>query len=268
MFARRLLALSLSAALALWAMKAPAQSKRKVDPQQLSLELSSGEPARIEEALRTVAAERGRCLTLSPLIEGLLSRGLPVPLAVAAVQALASLGQPSSSRVVRPYARHREPSVRRAALLALPRIRGSHATAGLREGLRDPLSELRGLSAIGLLSIGARDAMDDLLAAVDHEVSEAALAVGGLCRAEECDGLTTRVGKARFIVLSGGLEVLLMRAEGVSIEQKEAMVAKVRATGREGRDFLRGMLRRRGAEIDGRLRGVIEAAAEGEKGAL
>ena len=74
----------------------------------------------------------------------------------------------------------------------------------LKKGLRSSDAAVRGTSATGLGALGVHDALDDLFAAFDHGVAEAAAAIGQLCHPDECEKFADRTGHVTFDVMVTG----------------------------------------------------------------
>ena len=87
---------------------------------------------------------------------------------------------------------------------------------GARDGGSDELRRAHerlslALSATGLGSMKAKDAVGDLFVALDHKVPEAAVSIGLLCAGNECDKLAAKLGSVAFDVVTSGLEEVLFR---------------------------------------------------------
>ena len=231
---RRSVALPLAAAL-LCAMPvddARAQkdegAKVQLDLGKIKADLESGNPQRMLGALQQVAAAGKDGVPAVPLVEALLRRGANPPVLERALQVAGKLGQESSSEAVTPYLRHRAPGLRHAAADALTHTGGPKAIAALRHGLhaRDP--EVRSLSARGLGELGAKEAVDDLMRALHHNVTEASAAIGQLCTGEQCTKFTALLGRRPLESLLGGLERILLRpASEVPDAVKLSLVEKL-----------------------------------------
>jgi len=198
-----------------------------------------------------------------PQIVFLLRSGLPYKLAEAAIDTLADIDSAEVQAFV-PYARHRDPKVRRAAVRALAKISGTAgvpvASDALRAALSDPDALVRGTAAIGLGSLKARATLPDLFLALDHHVYEAAVSIGQMCTGADCDAFVGRMGKIPFDVLTTGIDPLLFRAD-VSDEAKILVVDKVRDVGTgDANKFLRGIQSRWPKTGPARVKGEIDAA--------
>jgi HEAT repeat protein len=207
----------------------------KLDLALVAADLSSRDAARLSAGLGVVRANPKEALPLAPLVERLLVRGLPIPLALPSLDALAALGLASSSAAVVPYMRHRAVVVRVAAAAAMARTAGPRALGSLRAALSDGSPEVRGAAAAGLARMGAREALGALAAALDGGVAEAGAAIGAICRGAECDALSERVasGPASASVplasLRAGLTSVVLR-EGNTVPDE----VKLRAVARLG----------------------------------
>ena len=166
----------------------------KLAPDALA-RLRSGDPAQVKGALDDVRMSGKAGAPAVPAIAELLQQG---------PAACAHAGRDRRHR------RHRERA--RAAT----QWRGTRATGTWRSGARrcrrwrtragPPRSRrcapawairipgVRGLSATGLGSMKAKEAVDDLFVALEHKVAEAAASIGQLCSAGECDRLAAKLG--------------------------------------------------------------------------
>jgi hypothetical protein len=194
--------------------------------------LMSTDPQTILAGLKIVRMGGKEAAPVAPLVERLLARGLPNDLAKVAVEAAGDLQMASMSGAIRPYIRHRDPEIRRAAVNAILKTKGPDATKALREALADSDGRVRGTAASGLGSLGARDAIPDLYAALERKVHEAAAAIGQLCTPDECEKFAERTGKIPFDVMTSGYDQILFRTGGdVTDDQKIRLVGRIRELG-------------------------------------
>jgi len=244
-------AIALLGAVALALPAAPADAKPEVSaaeapkavplPADAIKRLKSGDTGQIKSALDDVRMSGKNGAPAVPAIVDLLGKGLSPPLTVSAIETLADTESESASEALSWYARHRTVSIRRAAVTALARTRGATAVKALRTALSDPDPAVRGLSATGLGSMKAKDAVGDLFVALDHRVAEAAASIGQLCAGNECDKLAGKLGSVPFDVVTSGLDQVLFRpAVDVSDDVKVKIVGRVRELGTgEANRFLR-----------------------------
>jgi HEAT repeat protein len=194
--------------------------------------LKSGDLDQIKTALDDVRTSARAGAAAVPAVVELLKQGMPPALTQAAIDTLGDTESEAASEVLAWYAHHRSVSLRRAAVQALARTRGAAAARALRAALSDPDPAVRGLSATGLGSMKAKEAVGDLFVALDHRIAEAAAAIGQLCAGNECDRLASKLGSVPFDVVTGGLDQVLFRAEGdVSDDVKVKIVGRVRELG-------------------------------------
>jgi len=224
--------------------------------------LRSGDPEQIESALGDVRVSgRSGTAAVSAIVE-LLRRGLPEPLTQAAIETLGDTESETSSEVVAWYARHRSAVLRRSAVSALAKTKGLVAVKALRAALSDSDPGVRGLAASGLGRLSAKDAVGELLVALEHKVPEAAASVGALCSPTECERLAKKLESLPFDVVTSGLsEVLVRPTAEVNDETKLAIVARLRAmaTGEVNR-FLKGLQARYPARASARVKVAIDDA--------
>jgi HEAT repeat protein len=203
--------------------------------------LKSGDSGQIKSALDDVRTSAKAGAPAVPAIVELLEKGLSPPLTVTAIETLGDTETEGASEALSWYARHRTVSIRRAAVTALARTRGATAVKALRTALSDPDPAVRGLSATGLGSMKAKEAVADLFVALDHKVGEAAASIGQLCAGNECDKLAGKLGSVPFDIVTSGLDQVLFRpAADVSDEVKVKIVGRVRELGTgEANKFLK-----------------------------
>lgn len=198
------------------------------DLKRLEQDLLSGDEARILAALDTIRDTPDAAQKTAPLLAGLLRRGSTERATIQTCAVAAELQQASLSEALVLYLRHRSPKVRAAAARALPRTGGDAAVAALRQALRSPDKQVRGLAATGLGELGANSAVDDLIKALDRRVDPASAALGKLCLQKQCEALLKRLGKLPFEVITAGLDPVMFRKE-VSDATKIQIVQAVSA---------------------------------------
>jgi len=206
----------------------PAPTAPAIDTKALLEKIKSGEPARVAEGLAAAQAAGGAAAALAPAIEELLKKGTTLSLAKSGLDALGAIGAVSSSAVIRPYLRHRNAELRRAAVRVLSNTKGAEALAAYREGLRNEDATVRGASAAALGNLGATDAVGDLFLALDRNVPEAAAAIGRLCAPTDCDKLVGKIGRVPFDVLSTGFDAILFRQKPLPEELVLRVVDRLR----------------------------------------
>ena len=207
-------------------------------------DLSSGDPERVLASLERIRAAGKSAAAVAPLLDRVLARGLPVPLAKAALGAAGELGLASSAPFVATYTRHRDPELRRAALSALLRLKSKDAAPALRQALADADARVRAAAASGLGALGEHAALSELSAALDRNVYEAAASIGQLCRGAECDALEARLGKLPLDVMTSAFDAIFFRSDVVD-DHKAALALRVRDLGTtEANKYLRDVLSR------------------------
>ena len=197
-----------------------------------------------------------------PTIVELLNAGLSLPLTKAALETLGDTGSDAASETIGFYTRHRNVELRRLAVSALAKTRGSTTVKALRWALADSDPTVRGLAATELGTLKAKEAVADLFAALEHNVPEAAAAIGELCADSDCERLAGKVGSLPFDVVTSGLdEVLLRAAPDVKDELKIKIVGNVRelGTGQANR-FLKGVQTRWPQRASLRVKQAIDQA--------
>ena len=191
--------------------------------------LHSDDLAVVRAALDDVRVSAKSGSAAVPAIVELLRKGMPPSLTRAALGALADTESEAASETVAWYARDRSPEIRREAVAALAKTRGAPAVKALRAGLSDADPGVRGQSATGLGSIKARQAVPDLMNALEHNVLEAAVPIGQLCAADQCEGLASKLGSMQFGTVTAGLYQVLFRPSGeISDDVKKQVVDRVR----------------------------------------
>lgn len=199
----------------------------KLDLPGLQKALESGDEAKTLEALATI--QKSGDPAGAPLVESLLLRGASAAVLARAIETLGILAQPSSGQYLAPYARHRTPELRRAALRALIATKAPIAGDVLRQALHGNDPAQRAIAARGLGQLGVRAAVPELLKVLPKDVSEAAEALGVLCMADECDRFMGLLGKLRFEVMESGMVPLLLRPQAeVSDDSKLRLIERLR----------------------------------------
>jgi HEAT repeat protein len=194
--------------------------------------LRSGDPALVKSALDDVRVAGKAGAPAVPAVDLLLEHGLSPDLTQAAIDTLGDTESEVASVTVAWYARDRNVVLRRSAVQVLARTRGAAAIKALRVGLSDPDPAVRGLSATGLGTLKAKEALGDLFVALDHKVAEASPAIGQICVGSECDKLAAKLGSQPFVVITSGLDLALFRVSAdVSDDIKIKIVARVRELG-------------------------------------
>jgi HEAT repeat protein len=198
----------------------------------LTEKLRSADEAQIKSALDEVRVAGKGAQAAAPIIAEVLQKGLPALLTEAALDTLGDVEAESASPAVAVYASHRSLTLRRAAVKALAKTKGAIATKTLRHALSDGDARVRGLAATGLGALKAKEAVPDLFLALDHQVPEAAAAIGQICAPTECDQLASKLGRLPFDVVTGGLDQVLFRPPAeVADDEKVKLVGKLRELG-------------------------------------
>lgn len=201
-----------SAAKGKTAAPAPAAApKSKLDLPALQKSLESGDSAQMLAALDTISKSGDP--TGAPLVEALLGRGADVTVLSRAIETLGILAQPSSGAALAPYAQHRTPELRRAALRALIATKSPLAGDVLRRALHGSDASQRAIAARGLGQLGVRAAVPELFSVLPKDVAEAAQSLGQLCVGAECEKFTDLLGRLRFEVMESGIVPLLLRPQ-------------------------------------------------------
>lgn len=201
--------------------------KSKLDLPSLQKSLESGDEPATLAALDTIAKSGEP--SAAPLVEQLLARGASVHVLSRGIETLGILAQPSSGAALAPYAQHRTPELRRAALRALIATRSPVAGDVLRKALHGSDAAQRAIAARGLGELGVRAAVPELFSVLPKDVAEAAQALGQLCVAAECEKLTDLLGKLRFEVMESAIVPLLLRPQAdVPDELKLKLIERLR----------------------------------------
>jgi hypothetical protein len=214
--------------------KAPAEPKAPAFAMTpaLTQKLKSGDDAQIKSALDEVRTAGKGAQAAAPVIAEVLQKGLPAMLTEAALDTLGDVEADSASPVIAMYTSHRNLTLRRAAVKALAKTKGPIATKTLRHALSDGDPMVRGYAASGLGALKAKEAVPDLFLALEHQVSEAAAAIGQVCAPAECDQLAGKLGRLPFDVVTGGLDQVLFRPPSeMGDDEKVKLVGKLRELG-------------------------------------
>ncbi|MGD0674600.1 MAG: HEAT repeat domain-containing protein [Polyangiaceae bacterium] len=194
--------------------------------------LRSGQPSLIRSALDDIRISGRAGAAAVPAVVDLLRQGISPTLTLAALETLGDTESPAASDVVAWYTRHKNIALRRAAVEALVKTGGGVATKALKAALSDSDVAVRGLSATGLGTLKAKDAVPELFAALERHVPEAAASIGELCAAPDCEHLASKLGTIPFDVVASGLDEVLLRPPGeVSDDVKVKIVDSLREVG-------------------------------------
>jgi HEAT repeat protein len=206
----------------------PAPSpKSKLDLPGLQKSLESGDAAQMLAALDTIT--KSGDAAGAPLVEALLGRGADVTVLSRAIETLGILAQPSSGAALAPYAQHRTPELRRAALRALVATKSPLAGDVLRRALHGSDASQRAIAARGLGQLNVRAAVPELFSVLPKDVAEAAQSLGQLCVGAECEKFIDLLGRLRFEVMESGMVPLLLRPQAdVPDELKLKLIERLR----------------------------------------
>lgn len=209
------------------AEKASPAPKSKLDVASLQKALESGDEAKAAAALDTIAQSADPA-GAAP-VEQLLARGASVTLLARAIETLGILGQPGSGAALVPYAQHRTPELRRAALRALIATKSPLAGDVLRRALHGNDAAQRSIAARGLGELNVRAAVPELFSVLPKDVAEAAQSLGQLCTQAECEKFMDLLGRLRFEIMESGIVPLLLRpAVDVPDELKLKLIERLR----------------------------------------
>jgi HEAT repeat protein len=234
-----------------------------IDVKPIVAKLKTGDEAQIKEGLDEARLAGPTGAAAAPAVAEVLTRGLSLPLTQAAIETLGDLESDTGSTALSQYTSHRNAKVRRAAVKALTRTKGAAANAALKRSLSDGDAVVRGTAASGLGALKAKDAVPDLFIALDHRVNEAAVSIGQLCSADQCEQLAGKLGKIPFDVVTGGLDQVLFRpAADVSDDAKVKIIGRIREQGTiEGNKFLKDVQKRAtAAALSARVKQAIDQA--------
>jgi hypothetical protein len=224
--------------------------------------LKSGEAGQIKTALDDVRVEGRSGAWAVGLIVDLLRAGLSPTLTRAALETLGDTESDAAGEVLASYSRHRDLPLRRAAVEALAKTGGETATRALRRALSDADPAVRGVSATALGVRKAREAVPELLAALDRNVPEASASIGVLCAPADCERLVAKLGALPFDVVMAGIDEILTRpVSEVGDDLKVKIVGRVRELGTaEVNHFLKGVQTRWPARASHRVKQAIDQA--------
>lgn len=245
-----------------------AKPPAKVDLAPALEKLKSGDEGQIRAGLDDLRIAGPAAASGARAVVEVLSRGLTETLTHQAIDTLADLESPEGSAILAQYASHRTVGLRRAAVKALTRTKGPAAGPALRRALGDADALVRGTAASGLGALKAKDAVQDLFAALDHKVNEAAASIGQLCGAEQCAELANKLGKLPFDIVTSGLDPVLFRPSSeVSDDTKLKVLDRLRELGTgEANRFLKDVEKRLPKEASPRIRQAVEQAVKATSG--
>jgi HEAT repeat protein len=229
---------------------------------ELQQKLGSNDETQIKNALDDIRLAGKAAAPATPAITKILARGVSTSLAEAACDTLGDLESPDASPAIVPYASHREAKVRRAAVKALAKTKGDGAIATLRHSLTDSDPVVRGFAATGIGSLKAKEAVPDLLDALDHKIPESATSIGQLCSPTECETFMAKLGRLPFDVMTGGFDQMLFRPDtDINDDGKVKIIGRIRELGTtEANKFLRDVQTRWPAKWSKRVKQAIDQA--------
>ena len=206
---------------------AAAAPKPKLDLPAVQKALESGDEAKTLAALDTIMKSGDPAG--ATLIELLLQRGASVTVLSRAIETLGIMAQPSSGAALAPYANHRTPELRRAALRALIATKSPLAGDVLRRALHGNDASQRAIAARGLGQLNVRAAVPELFSVLPKDVAEAAQSLGELCVGAECEKFMGLLGRLRFEVMESGIVPILLRPQAdVPDELKLKLIERLR----------------------------------------
>jgi HEAT repeat protein len=209
------------------AAKPAEPAKPKLDVPTIQKQLESGDEAQVLAALEAI--QKSGDPVGASLVEVLLARGANVTVLGRGIETLGILAQPSSGAALAPYAQHRKPEIRRAALRALIATKSPLAGDVLRRALHGSDAAQRAIAARGLGELNVRAAVPELFGVLPKDVAEAAQSLGLLCVDKECEKLVGLLGKLRFEVMESAIVPLLLRPQAdVSDELKLQVIERLR----------------------------------------
>jgi hypothetical protein len=208
---------------------AKAKDVPRADLAELAKKLSGDEDTAV--ATLQEIAEKGDPET-APVVGALLERGSTPKVLDAALKTAAKLKVDTLSPAIAPYVQHRSEEIRRGAVKALLKTKGSAAVDALKNALKSSDPVVRGTAATGLGTLGTKEALPDLFKAFDHGVAEAGASIGQLCTPEQCESFAERTGKVAFDVMVTGFDQILFRAPtDIPDEEKIRLIGRMRELG-------------------------------------
>ena len=246
----------------------PRAGDRGLAATHLAEALRSSDAEQVRQALGEIKRTGSRGAALAPAIADLLRRGTTPELAGLALVTLASVATPAETSAIVPYTHHRIVDLRNKAVTALGTSGGEKAVAAVRAALGDPEARVRASAANGLGALHAHDALPDLYKALDHDVLEAASAIGQVCNHDECTVFAEKTGKLGLDVMISGFDAILFRpSTQVGDPQKIAIIERVRdLRTQEANKYLRDVQSRLPAG-SARVREALEQAISATAGA-
>ncbi len=243
--------------------KAPAKpDAKKVDVGPAITKLKSGDEGQIRAGLDEVRVAGTGGAAAAPAVAEALGKGLSFPLTESAIETLGELESEQGSAVLAQYTVHRNVKLRRAAVKALTRTKGTAAVPALKRALGDADAAVRGTAASGLGTMKAKDAVPDLFVALDHKVNEAASSIGQLCNPDQCNELVKKLGKLPLDILTAGLDQIIFRPE-ISDDAKIKVIGPIGELGtQEANKFLKDVQGRWPAKGSARVKQAIDEAVK------
>jgi outer membrane protein assembly factor BamB len=154
----------------------------------------------------------------------LLARGVPTRVAKELLILVGSFKDPSSSKVLGLYLRHRDVELRKAACHSLGQTGGSIAENGLILALSDSHRDVREQAAFALGDLGTSKALPRLFQLVHKGDSSAAKAIGQLCTRRTCQQLVREGTHLPLSALQPGFEQVFFRTRDPLSEREQKRV--------------------------------------------
>lgn len=174
-------------------------------------QLSSSRREDVQAGLETLGLSATE--TAVTAIAQRIRQGLDAELLDLALTTLRVQNSPAAGPVLIELARHRRAEIRARALDAIAASRPAGAREALVRGLADLDPTVRAAAATGLGEIEARDAVPELIRALERGLPEAAAPIGKLGNVEQARTLVTLLGRVPFAALAQGVASLLTRAD-------------------------------------------------------
>ena len=174
-------------------------------------DLTSADPDVVVEAIQILGAN-AHPTAVAPLLK-LLATGPRSDITDSIIFALGSIPGDEAVPTLLTYLNHRRSDARSAALMALETKKGDGITKAVENALRDSDRQVRATAALVLGARGDASSVPILFKAFEHDVPEAAGAIGRLGTEADSKKLTRYLGKEDIKVLLAGFEEFLKRPD-------------------------------------------------------
>ena len=194
-------------------------------------------------------------------VADLLRAGQPDVVTDHALDALARMKSREARGLLASFCRHRRADARVRAYTALANLRDSRDIPVIIEGLRDSAAPVRSQVAVLLGQLQAKEAVPDLLRALELGVHTAAAAIGKLGDAASVQSYTKQLGRLPLPVMLEGYGQYLERADIAENVKLEIIASLEQVSGATVKAFLHARVENPGKHTTPKLQQAMLTSA-------